>query len=239
MLRPMDRMSILIIEDEPEIADLIALHLQKAGFDALIALTGEAGLGLIAQHTPALVVLDLMLPGIDGLEVCRKLKYDAATRSVPIIMVTARGEEVDIVTGLELGADDYMVKPFSPRELTARVRAVLRRDDATAPIAADADSVEGIIIDDDRHEVRVNGVSVELTLTEFQILRYLSSRPGFVRTRDQIIQAAHGPRVIMSKRTIDVHITSLRKKLAPWGDSIETVRGVGYRIDESALPRPS
>ena len=239
MLRFMDRTSILIIEDEPEIADLIALHLHKAGFDAVTAPTGEAGLGLIAQHMPALVVLDLMLPGIDGLEVCRKLKYDATTRSVPIIMVTARGEEVDIVTGLELGADDYMVKPFSPRELTARVRAVLRREDVPTSPAVHADSIEGITIDDERHEVQVNGESVELTLTEFQILRYLSLRPGFVRTRDQIIQAAHGPRVVMSKRTIDVHITSLRKKLVPWGDSIETVRGVGYRIDESALPRSS
>jgi len=235
----MDRTCILIIEDEPEIADLIAVHLRKAGFDAATASTGEAGLAEAADQMPALIILDLMLPGIDGLEVCRKLKYDASTRALPIIMVTARGEEADIVTGLELGADDYMVKPFSPRELTARVRAVLRRDDEPESCAADGDVVEGITIDDDRHEVRVNGATVELTLTEFQILRYLASRPGFVRTRDQIIQAAHGPRVIMSTRTIDVHITALRKKLVPWGDSIETVRGVGYRIEESVLPRSS
>jgi two-component system alkaline phosphatase synthesis response regulator PhoP len=235
----MDRTRILIIEDEPEIAELIALHAQKAGFESVVASTGEAGLDHIARQTPSLVILDLMLPGIDGLEVCRRLRYDAATRSLPIIMVTARGEEADIVTGLELGADDYMVKPFSPRELTARVRAVLRRDDDAEPFLADTDAVKGIVIDDDRHEVRVNGSAVELTLTEFQILRYLAQRPGFVRTRDQIIESAHGPRVVMSKRTIDVHITALRKKLAPWGDAIETVRGVGYRIDESALPRLS
>jgi two-component system phosphate regulon response regulator PhoB len=145
-------------------------------------------------------------------------------------MVTARGEEADVVTGLELGADDYMVKPFSPRELVARVRAVLRRDAEAVPCEQDG-LVDGIAIDNDRHEVRVDGSVVALTLTEFEILKFLAFRAGFVRTRDQIIEAAHGPRVVMSTRTIDVHITALRKKLTPYGNAIETIRGVGYRID--------
>jgi len=226
---------ILIIEDESEIAALIALHLTRAGFASMSVGSGEDGLDRIAQQRPELVILDLMLPGIDGLEVCRRLKYDEQTRHVPIIMVTARGEEADIVTGLEMGADDYMVKPFSPRELVARVRAVLRRDDEEASPAAGEVDAEGIFIDMDRHEVLVDGKAVELTLTEFQILRFLTSRPGFVRTRDQIIEAAHGPQVVMSKRTIDVHITSLRKKLGGAGAAIETIRGVGYRIESDAL----
>ncbi|MCH2136061.1 MAG: response regulator transcription factor [Phycisphaerales bacterium] len=226
---------ILIIEDEPEIAELIALNLDTAGMRAEAAASGEAGLSAMETTMPDLVVLDLMLPGIDGLEVCRRLKYEAATRSLPIIMLTARGEEADIVAGLEMGADDYMVKPFSPRELVARIRAVLRRDEPAPHEDARSRKAEGIRIDADRHEVLVDGVAVELTLTEFQILRYLAQRPGFVRTRDQIIEAAHGPHVIMSGRTIDVHITALRKKLAHRGGSIETVRGVGYRIDTSVL----
>lgn len=231
----MDRTRILIIEDEPEIAELIALNMGGAGMEPVIAQSGEEGLAGIQMTPPELIILDLMLPGIDGLEVCRRLKYEPATRGIPIIMVTARGEEADIVTGLELGADDYMVKPFSPRELVARVRAVLRRDEVPHGSTGSEPQARGIHIDVDRHEVRADGAVVDLTLTEFQILRYLASRPGFVRTRDQIIEAAHGPRVIMSARTIDVHITALRKKLAPWGESIETVRGVGYRIDESVL----
>ena len=226
----MSRTSILIVEDEPEIAALIALHLDRSGFDTTSVQSGEAALEHLSGQSAELVVLDLMLPGIDGLEVCRRLKYDPPTRHIPIVMVTARGEEADVVTGLEIGADDYMVKPFSPRELVARVRAVLRRDADAAPSNQDG-SVEGIAIDSDRHEVRVDGAVAALTLTEFEILKFLAFRAGFVRTRDQIIDAAHGPRVVMSTRTIDVHITSLRKKLSPYGNAIETIRGVGYRID--------
>ncbi len=226
---------VLIIEDEPEIAGLIQLHLDRAGFQATTCDNGEDGLASIAEHAPDLVILDLMLPGIDGLEVCRQLKYDAATRMIPIIMVTARGEESDVVSGLEMGADDYIVKPFSPRELSARVRAVLRRPAGDLPEVDESTVVSGIQIDADRHEVSVDGVSVDLTLTEFQILRFLMSRPGFVRTRDQIIEAAHGPHVVMSKRTIDVHITALRKKLGRAGDAIETIRGVGYRLESDAI----
>jgi len=226
---------ILIIEDEPEIAELISLNLTRAGFETKLAGSGEDGLECIDQWGPELVILDLMLPGIDGLEVCRRLKYEERTRQIPIIMVTARGEEADVVTGLELGADDYMVKPFSPRELAARVRAVLRRDSAQDSSDAQDISSTGIHIDTNRHEVSIDGVPVVLTLTEFQILQFLVSRPGFVRTRDQIIEAAHGPQVVMSRRTIDVHITSLRKKLGEAGGSIETIRGVGYRIEADAI----
>jgi two-component system phosphate regulon response regulator PhoB len=175
-------------------------------------------------------VLDLMLPGIDGLEVCKRLQWEESTRDIPIIMLTARGEDTDIVTGLELGAVDYIVKPFSAKVLVARVRNALRRGSDEPSQRASHDQI--LVIDDDRFEIRVQGTPVDVTASEFQILKYLASRPGFVRTRAQIIEATHGPRVVMSNRTIDVHITSLRKKLGPAGDLIETVRGVGYRLEE-------
>ena len=179
-------------------------------------------------------MLALMLPDIDGLEVCRRIKWEPATRETPIIMVTVRGGESDIVTGLEMGADDYITKPFSPRVLTARIRNVLRR---SGDVSAEGTRHEGIDrgrikINLDRHEVAVDDMTVELTLTEFQILVYLCERPSFVRTRDQIITAVHGELAILSQRTIDVHITALRRKLGDAGRCIETVRGVGYRFEE-------
>lgn len=223
--------SILVVEDEREIADLVVLHLERAGFSCTRADTGEAALAHIEQQTPDLVVLDLMLPGIDGLEVCRRMTWSDDTRHIPIIMLTARGEESDIVSGLELGADDYIVKPFSGSVLAARVRSVLRRVDGDQADAPDK-TASLLEIDENRFEVRVEGAAVEVTAGEYRILQFLASRPGFVRTRAQIIEATHGRHVVMSSRTIDVHITALRRKLGRAGALIETVRGVGYRLEE-------
>jgi two-component system phosphate regulon response regulator PhoB len=175
-----------------------------------------------------------MLPDIDGLEVCRRLKQSEDTRSIPIVMVTAKGEEADIVTGIELGAEDYVTKPFSPRVLMARLRNVLRRHGPAEEVPTRSDRLvllgSKLVIDIDRHEVLVETKKVELTLTEFGILHYLASRPGFVRTRDQIIAAVHGKSTVLSSRTVDVHVTALRRKLESLSECVETVRGVGYRF---------
>ena len=223
--------SILVVEDEQEIAELIVLHLEHAGLSSTLVSTGEAAITHLEQCGADLVLLDLMLPGIDGFEVCRRMKWEPRTRQIPIIMLTARGEETDIVCGLELGADDYIVKPFAAGVLLARVRSVLRRG-VDSQAAGTAPSGGMIQIDDDRFEVRVEGSPIEVTAGEYQILKYLASRPGFVRTRQQIIEATHGKYVVMSSRTIDVHITALRRKLGKAGALIETVRGVGYRLEE-------
>ena len=227
--------SILIVEDEREIGDLVRLNLHKEGYEAFLVDSGEAALKHVACNDVGLIVLDLMLPGIDGQEVCRRLKWDEQTRHIPIVMLTARGEESDIVSGLELGADDYIVKPFSARVLVARIRKVLRREQerSTQENEKARTRIGSIEIDNDRYEVRVDGNPVSVTGSEFKILKFLATRPGFVRTREQIIEATHGPRVVMSSRTVDVHITSLRRKLGVAGDLIETIRGVGYRLEES------
>jgi two-component system phosphate regulon response regulator PhoB len=236
--------TILIVEDEAEIAELIRFHIEREGFQALIAHSGQVAMTMIQKSAPALVILDLMLPDLNGLEVCRRLKRQDATREIPILMVTAKGEEADIVTGIELGADDYMTKPFSPRVLMARLRNVLRRRvETAAPPAGDAAGrtmLAGgdLVIDSDRHKVWVGGRPVGLTLTEFSLLQYLSTRPGFVRTRDQIISAVHGQGKVLTKRTVDVHITALRRKLGDTGCIIETVRGVGYRLSD-AIGQPT
>ncbi len=227
---------ILIVEDEPEIGELIGLHLSQARYCTRRVESGEDALASIDLEEPSLVLLDLMLPGIDGLEVCRRLKWNDATRRIPVIMVTAKGEETDIVTGLELGADDYIVKPFRSSVLVARVRNVLRR--TSAPSSHEEESskrkVGDVVVDLDRHEVSANGNPVALTVTEFGILAFLMRRPGFVRTRDQIISEVHGDQVVLSRRTIDVHITALRRKLGGAGRMIETIRGVGYRLSQRA-----
>ena len=225
---------VLIVEDEPEIAELIRLNVEKEGFDTDVVHAGEPAVEFVQSKQPDLILLDLMLPDIDGLEVCRRIKWEPATRETPIIMVTARGEESDIVTGLEMGADDYITKPFSPRVLAARIRNVLRRSGDVSADGNKHDDIDRgrIKINRDRHEVAVDDMTVELTVTEFQILVFLCERPGFVRTRDQIISAVHGELAILSKRTIDVHITALRRKLGDAGRCIETVRGVGYRFEE-------
>ena len=221
--------NILIVEDEAEIGNLVRLNLEKAGYQTTIVETGEAAMAHARSMPTDLILLDLMLPGIDGLEVCKQLQWNQQTRVIPIVMLTARGEDSDIVTGLELGAVDYIVKPFSAKVLVARVRNALRRTPEPSGTQTPDPAIE---IDEDRFEIRVEGQAVDVTASEFHILRFLASRPGFVRTRGQIIEAIHGHHVVMSNRTIDVHITSLRKKLGAAGDLIETVRGVGYRLEE-------
>ncbi len=221
---------ILIVEDEPDIVELLRYNLTRDGYDVLQATTGEAALDIIKESSPDLMLLDLMLPRIDGLEVCRRVRANADTKHLPIIMLTAKGEEVDIVTGLELGADDYVTKPFSPRILLARVRAVIRRNDADIPGDNDAIQIHNLTIHPGRHEVTVDGELVTLTRTEFQVLHYLARRPGWVFTRYQIVDAVHGDDYIVTERSVDVQIVGLRKKLDTAGKHIETVRGVGYRF---------
>jgi two-component system phosphate regulon response regulator PhoB len=232
----LNRADVLIVEDEVEIAELIQFHVEREGMHAKVVHSGRLALDMIRRQKPDVVVLDLMLPDLDGLEVCRRLKQSEDTRRIPILMVTAKGEEADIVAGIELGADDYVTKPFSPRVLTARLRNVLRRLDKGEDRGEDSERIvllDGrLVIDPERHMVSVGGQSVDLTLTEFGILQYLAARPGFVRTRDQIIAAVHGKATVLSSRTVDVHITALRRKLGALADCIETVRGVGYRFGE-------
>jgi len=222
---------ILAIEDEPDILTVLAYNLAREGFAVSTAANGEDGLRLARRERPELVLLDLLLPGLDGLEVCRKLKLDASTRSIPIVMLTAKGEESDVVLGLGVGADDYVTKPFSPKVLIARIRAVLRRgvlqDDATIPSRIEIDD---LIIDSQRHEVLVAGQTVAVTATEFRLLHTLAAAPGRVFTRDLLVQRVIGHGAVVIDRNIDVHVRAIRTKLGAARDRIETVRGVGYRF---------
>ena len=223
--------SIAIIDDEPDIVELIALHLNKAGFRVSGFADGQSFLDSLERSVPDLVLLDLMLPDIDGLEVCKHLRQKAEWASLPVIMVTAKGEESDKILGLELGADDYVTKPFSAKELVARVKSVLRRQ--RAPAAANRLDIDGrLIIDRDRHETLVQGRKVDLTSTEFRILRLLASRPGRVFTRDQILDYLWGHEKVVVDRTVDVHIRNLREKLGPLAaDLIKNIRGAGYKLE--------
>lgn len=224
---------ILVIEDEDDILELVSFHLRKEGYDVLGLTNGEDGFRLARVSPPDLVVLDRMLPGMDGLEVCRLLKQETATRQVPIVMLTAKSEESDIVTGLELGADDYITKPFSPKVLLARVRAVLRRQSQPSPDETAAFRIRNLLIDPGRYMVSVDAIPVDLTLTEFRILALLARRPGWVFSRYQIVDAVRGEDVAVTERSVDVHIVGLRRKLGEAGVFIETVRGVGYRFKEA------
>jgi two-component system phosphate regulon response regulator PhoB len=212
--------------------ELLRFNLSREGCQVFCASPGEEALRLVRSEIPDLMVLDLMLPGIDGLEVARRLKSDPNTKNLPVVMLTAKGEEADIVTGLELGADDYVTKPFSPRVLVARVRAVLRRKAKEAPEETSVIRIHDLVIDPRRHEVLVNGEPVELTFTEFGILNYMARRPGWVFTRFQIVDAVKGEDYPVTDRSVDVQIVGLRKKLGSAGKFIETVRGVGYRFKE-------
>jgi two-component system phosphate regulon response regulator PhoB len=226
----MSRAGILVVDDEEDLLEVVRYNLSREGYAVTCVATGEAAVSAVRSKPPDLIILDLMLPGIDGLDVCRTLKRDPRTSGVPIIMLTAKGEESDVVVGLELGADDYITKPFSPRVLSARVGAVLRRA-ATAP-AEDAASirVDELEIDPRRHEAQVEGKPVTLTATEFRILHYLAKRRGWVFTRDQILNAVQSTDYPVTDRSVDVHIVALRRKLGHYGELIETVRGVGYRF---------
>jgi two-component system phosphate regulon response regulator PhoB len=228
----MARTRILVVDDESDILELVQYNLSKAQYDVVGVASGEEALVQVRTTPPDLIVLDLMLPGVDGLEVCKALKRDTRTAAIPIVILTARGEEADIVAGLELGADDYLTKPFSPRVLLARIRAVLRRLH-TEPVAEDAVIMHrGLVLHPGRHEVLVEGQPVPLTLTEFRVLHLLARHPGWVFTRNQIIAAAQGVDVSVTERSVDVHIVSLRRKLGTIGEAIETIRGVGYRLQE-------
>jgi two-component system phosphate regulon response regulator PhoB len=231
----MAKARVLIIEDDPEIQELLAFSLAKEGWVLAAASDGESGLSSMAEALPDCVVLDIMLPGMDGLEVLRRIKAEASWKRLPVIMTTARGEESDIVSGLELGADDYVVKPYSPKVLAARVRAALRRRaDLATQSAEDSLILEGgpMRLDSGRHEVFVSGEAVGLSATEFAILEFLLRNPGWVFSRSQIIDAVKGRDYPVTDRSVDVQILSLRKKLKEGGNCIETVRGVGYRFGD-------
>lgn len=225
---------ILMVDDEKDIVDLVAYNLEKEGYETLKALDGEKALQLVRTKTPDLVVLDLMLPGIQGLEVCKRIRKDPETASIPIIMLTAKGAEVDKIVGLEVGADDYITKPFSVKELLARIKAVLRRSEARrAAVQAEVFEFKGLHIDFKSYEVTVDGKRVDLSPTEFRLLKFLSRNPGRVYSREQILDRVWGDEAFVEPRTVDVHIRRLRSRIehdesSP--DYIVTVRGAGYKF---------
>lgn len=223
---------ILIIEDEQDVIDLVTLHLRKAGFAVSTAADGAVGLRLAREETPALIILDLLLPKMPGLEVCKVLKTDIATRQIPVLMLTAKAEEIDRIVGLEFGADDYVTKPFSPRELVLRVNAILRRGKSEG-MEEKKLSIGSITLDPARHHVEVDGRSVRLTSVEFKLLSMLMRRQGRVQERDRLLNEVWGYESAIDTRTVDTHVRRLRKKLGKAADAIETVRGFGYRLREA------
>jgi two-component system phosphate regulon response regulator PhoB len=223
------RSRVLIVEDEPDLAQLVRVHLEKGGFATEVAHSGAAGLEAIRRARPALVVLDVMLPDFSGTDLCREVRADAKLRDLPILMLTARAEEVDRVVGFELGADDYVTKPFSPRELVLRVRAILRRAEAE-PRPDEVLRRGGLQLDLERHRCTAQGEEIDLTAKEFRLLEVLMSRPGHVMTRQRLLDDVWGSDITVTERTIDTHLKRLREKLGAAGELIETVRGVGYRL---------
>ncbi len=227
---PSDR--ILVVDDEEDLLELIDYNLSKEGYRVTCVASGEAAINTAKVMVPDLIVLDLLLPSVDGLDVCKALKGDPKTQSIPIVMLTAKSEEADVVTGLELGAEDYITKPFSPRVLLARIRAALRRK--TKPPAEESTTVKihNLVIHPGRHEVLIDGQVVDLTYTEFRLLHFLARKPGWAFSRSQIVDAVKGEDYPVTERSVDVQVVGLRKKLGEAGDYIETVRGVGYRFRE-------
>jgi len=225
---------VAIVEDEPDLRELVEYSLRREGFGVVSATDGLKGLQMVLESAPDLVLLDLMLPGLDGLEVCRRLKADPVTRPIPIIMITAKAEESDVVLGLGVGSDDYVTKPFSPRELVARAKAVLRRarfrDESHQGERVKQD---GVVIDSGRHEVLIDGELVEFTPTELRLAHFLASHPGRVFSRDHLLSRVIGERAVVIERNIDVHVRAIRQKLGPHRHLIETVRGVGYRFRDT------
>lgn len=228
----MNRKQIIVVEDEADISDLIKYNLTREGYDVTVISNGTLALQAIPAQKPALVLLDLMLPGVSGLEICRLVKARPETAALPIIMLTARGEESDIITGLELGADDYITKPFNMKVLVARIHAVLRRRSTPRPAADEVLKVHDLTINPGRHEVLCGRTSLELTASEFRLLHFLAQRPGWVFTREQIVDGVKGLDYAVTDRAVDVQMVSLRRKLGKRGDYLETVRGVGYRFKE-------
>ncbi|HIJ89897.1 MAG: response regulator transcription factor [Desulfobulbaceae bacterium] len=231
----MARETILVVEDDENIQQLVGYNLAKAGYHVLYADNGEQALTVIKRERPELIVLDLMLPGLDGFEICKLVRKEPKTKNLPIVMLTAKGEENDIAAGLDLGADDYITKPFSPKILISRVKAALRRKDGLADEGSGSKkntplAIHGITIDPNRYEVMVGGEAVVLTVTEFSILELLARRPGWVFNRQQIIDGVRGYDYVITPRAVDVQVFGLRKKLGEAGKYIETVRGIGYRM---------
>ncbi|MEK7477617.1 MAG: response regulator [Candidatus Coatesbacteria bacterium] len=225
---------IVVIEDEADILEVIRYNLAREGYKVITSRDGEEGLAVVRTEAPDLLLLDLMLPGLDGIEICRRLKEDPVTKPIPIVMVTAKGEESDIVLGLGVGADDYVTKPFSPKELLARVKAVLRRGPLREERGEGERIVrEGIVVDAARHELLVDGKPVTVTATEFRLLHFLASHPGRVFTRDQLLTRVIGESAVVVDRNIDVHVLAVRKKLGDHRELIETIRGVGYRFRDA------
>lgn len=224
--------TIVVVEDEQDILELLEFHLEQEGFKTITEMDGAKAMDVIVQEHPDLVILDIMLPGMTGTEVCKELKQKKETRDIPIIILTAKAEEIDRVVGFELGAEDYVTKPFSPRELILRVKAILKRLNATKELQ-DNIVIDELTIDKAKHRVFVNDKPVELTVTEFNILLTLAERQGRVQSRDMLLKAVWGYDYAGFTRTVDTHIRRLRGKLGVWGERIETVRGIGYRIRET------
>ncbi|RPG50730.1 MAG: response regulator [Gammaproteobacteria bacterium TMED1] len=222
---------IVVIEDEPDIVEVISYNLKREGFQVIASARGDEGLNQVRNQSPALVILDLMLPGSDGLSVCQQIKSDSLTQDIPIIIVSAKGEESDIVIGLGMGADDYLAKPFSPRELIARVKAVLRRGAVTLAEQSDRILIGELKIDLVSHEVKISDEPISLTATEFKILYQMASQPGRAFTREQLLNRVVGDGVVVVDRNIDVHIRSIRTKIKEYSLMIQTIRGVGYRFN--------
>jgi two-component system, OmpR family, phosphate regulon response regulator PhoB len=223
--------TILVIDDEPELVKLLDYNLSKAGYLVLSARDGESGLAAARKHAPDAIILDVMMPGLDGWEVCKRLRQDPSTSALPVLMLTAKADEGDRVLGLELGADDYVSKPFGVRELLARVKALLRRSEVAAS-TPEVVKTGKIVIDSSRRTVTASGKPVALTATEFNLLKALAEKAGRVISREDLLSLARGDDVAVMDRTVDVHVASLRKKLGKQGEMIETVRGVGYRLKE-------
>ncbi|MDC0067203.1 response regulator [Gammaproteobacteria bacterium] len=226
----MNRNKIVVIEDEPDILEIVSYNLKREGYSVVGVDRGDAALNIIRNESPNLIILDLMLPGMDGLSICQQMKSDPILRDIPIIIVSAKGEESDIVIGLELGADDYLAKPFSPRELLARVKVVLRRGPVADEQSKQRIVIQGLVIDVARHEVKISGEIKDLTATEFKILHQLASQPGRAFTREQLLNRVVGHGVVVVDRNIDVHIRAVRRKLGDYSSLIQTIRGVGYRL---------
>ena len=217
---------IVVVEDEADILEILIYNLEREGFVVISADNGNQGLQLIKQHLPDIVLLDLMLPGMDGLEVCQHIRAHAPSANIPVIMVTAKSEESDVVLGLGLGADDYVNKPFSPKELIARIKASLRRNANRVDNNKDKSNcieVDGLVIDSDKHKVSYQGVSVKLTATEFRLLHFLAAHPGRVFSREQLMNNAYSTEVIVVDRNIDVHVRAIRKKIGENFQFIETI----------------
>lgn len=222
---------ILVVEDDRDIGELVGRYLEKAGFTTELLTSGREAIKAISVATPDLIVLDLMLPHVDGLEVCRAVRANDATAGVPIIMLTARGEESERIVGLEIGADDYIAKPFSPNELVARVRALLRRTNRQ-PSPSVSVTYGSIVVDSDRHTVSSQGASITLTAKEFLLLEYLLKHKGRVLSRDVLLTDVWGYKYTGGTRTVDVHVRRLREKLPPLGDALVTVKQFGYKLLE-------